>query len=400
MNRVEAQALSAALKIDKPFVYQSFWPLTFEKYITFHTSGKAPARNYLYFTEVIKLITPYLLKENIKVVQVGAQDDPAIHFRVFSLNGILTFSQSSYIINNSLLHFGCEGFLNHVAASLNIPLVALYSDTLSSESRPVWGSKTQSLHLDSPKKGGASYLKNEGNTQKINSILPETVARAILNSLNIAHDLDNYSTKFVGPMYHTPVFDVVPDTPSPNPNFLQGNSINVRADYHFNEKNIFSWINNRPNSILSLKSEIDLNFLKNLRQFISHVNVEVNLESDLNFLKELSALGLQVQFISKDSANLKKIRLKFIDLNIHDTTPRKPPASILENLKSLKIKSNKQIFSNGQTFQSRFHLKNNSQDLAPLLTQGQSTEVIPLKDTNILWEDLDHFLFYSDEKES
>ena len=130
-----------------------------------------------------------------------------------------------------------------------------------------------------------------------------------------------------------------------------------------------------------------MNSLRGLRQFISHINFEVNLGSNINFLKKLSALGFQIQFLSKDSKNIKKIRLKFIDLNIHDCSASSPPSFILENLKTLRMKSNKQIFSNGKAFPSRFHLKNNS------------NSHLPLKNTNLLWEDLDHFLFYEHDPE-
>ena len=148
MNRLESQALSSRLKISKPSAPQAFWPLPFNKYITVNTFGKYSSRNYLYFTEALNIIQHILSENDIHVVQVGTSNDPQIHSKVFGLNGVLSIPQSNYIIKNSLAHLGCDGFLNHIAASFDIPLVALYGDTLSAQAKPLWGNAKKQIHID------------------------------------------------------------------------------------------------------------------------------------------------------------------------------------------------------------------------------------------------------------
>ena len=60
MHLVEQYALSCGVKIDKPQVETSFFPLPFDKYIILHASSGMPSKNYDYFEDVIETIYPHL----------------------------------------------------------------------------------------------------------------------------------------------------------------------------------------------------------------------------------------------------------------------------------------------------------------------------------------------------
>ena len=62
MHILEKYALESASKIDKPFIFETFFPLPFQKYISFSPLNKNKQR-YLYWSDVIDIINPYLEKE-------------------------------------------------------------------------------------------------------------------------------------------------------------------------------------------------------------------------------------------------------------------------------------------------------------------------------------------------
>ena len=65
MHLIESYATNCGLKIDEPFIYEKFFPLAFDKYITFSPASN-PAQDYDYWVEVINIIHPKLKKEGIK----------------------------------------------------------------------------------------------------------------------------------------------------------------------------------------------------------------------------------------------------------------------------------------------------------------------------------------------
>ena len=102
MHLIEQYALSCGVKIDKPVVETSYFPVDCEKYITLHASSGMEAKNYDYFTDVITLISPYLEQKNIKIIQIGDRKDKklegCIHY-----NGTTNLKQSFYLIKNSIV---------------------------------------------------------------------------------------------------------------------------------------------------------------------------------------------------------------------------------------------------------------------------------------------------------
>ena len=70
MHLIESYATNCGLKIDEPFIYEKFFPLAFDKYITFSPSNN-PAQDYDYWIEVINIIHPKLKKEGINILQLG-----------------------------------------------------------------------------------------------------------------------------------------------------------------------------------------------------------------------------------------------------------------------------------------------------------------------------------------
>ena len=71
MHIVEAYATHCGLKIDKPWIYESFYPIENDSYITLQPSGGADVRNYDYWDEVIFYLEPLFKERKIDIVQLG-----------------------------------------------------------------------------------------------------------------------------------------------------------------------------------------------------------------------------------------------------------------------------------------------------------------------------------------
>ena len=54
MHLIEQYALSCGVKIDKPHIETSFFPVPSEKYITVHASSGMESKNYDYYDDVMK----------------------------------------------------------------------------------------------------------------------------------------------------------------------------------------------------------------------------------------------------------------------------------------------------------------------------------------------------------
>ena len=72
MHILESYALQNDLKIDRPHLYEKFFPLAVDKYITLDTSSLGTsAMSYDHWKLVVNLISPILQKEGITIIQLG-----------------------------------------------------------------------------------------------------------------------------------------------------------------------------------------------------------------------------------------------------------------------------------------------------------------------------------------
>ena len=104
MHTLERYALSCGVKIDEPYIFEEFYPLNFEKYITIDASADIDTKKYGYYNEVVNLIKNYLDENDIKILQIGNQNDAKITSAHTSFDA--NVSQKAYIINKSLFHIG------------------------------------------------------------------------------------------------------------------------------------------------------------------------------------------------------------------------------------------------------------------------------------------------------
>ena len=313
MNKLERYSLHSGLKISKSFVNDCFFPIVHEKYITFHAEDNSDSKRYDYLQEVIELISPALEESKIKILQIGKSKSHQFD-GVYSVRGLVNFNQESFVIKNSLLHFGSDGYQIQLSSHHNTPFISLYSSDDSASAKPRWGDESNQILIDSPKDGKEPSHATAEIPKTINKISPFVIAGNILDLLKIKHEFQNNDLVHVGLNYHIPTVEVIPDF-VPSVSFLSNSVVNIRSDLCNNNENLPHWAHGRRLGIIA-REAIDPNILLSIRQSILKISVEMSDSFDEGFLKFLKDYMIPYGLFSKEEDSLRKYRLKYIDEEI------------------------------------------------------------------------------------
>jgi len=359
MHILEQYALSCGLKIGNPYIYEKIYPTPFEKYITFNPFGKFESRKYDYWQEVIDIITPYLEKKNIKIIQIGGPNEYGYQ-KCFHLMGQTNFNQTAFIIKNSLLHFGVDSFPIHLASSYNKKIVALYCNMYSSQSKPYWSNNDDIRLIEADLKGKKPSYAPQENPKTINNIKPEYIAKNILNLLNINTETLQ-ETIFIGNRYGNYLIESLPKdilAPQAFPN----QHINIRFDYIEEIKDqdsngLFNNLNIRPCSIITDKP-INLQPFLQFKDKIVNIFYNITKEINMNFVNDLKFFGGKVIFIFDINKSTKEVldqrKYDLIDYQqIIQIVENKAPEISVDDLKNCKYKSSKFLIGNNQVYLSK-----------------------------------------------
>jgi hypothetical protein len=385
MHIIEQYALSCGVKIDKPQITDAFFPLKEKKYITFHSHAKFDSRNYSFLQEVINLINAPLSKEGVEVIQLGIKEDPSVA-GINDLRGKCTINQTAYVVKNSLLHFGVDSFLIHLAGYYNIPLVGLYSNMHKEQSGPYWGGKDNQVLIQSPRGNNKPSYAPQENPKTINKIMPEEIARNILDLLKIKHDVDKIETIHMGQHFSTNSIEIVPDFTAA-PEFFNGRLVNLRMDLHFNESAMLEWGKTRKLSIITNK-EINVNYVAAIKDNIEQFSLEINEGISHSYLKNLRKVVKTLKLFVKSKENLPKIRAQFIDWDIElFTSKAKKDIDNSEKICDTSLfKSSKTFMATGKRYSCRAAWEKENEF---------SSTAEQVLDDDIFWEDVEFFRIFN-----
>ena len=354
MHLVEQLALSTGVKIDKPFIDTSYYPLAVDKYIVLENGSEIKSRAYGMWADIILEIKPHFEEKKIAIVQVGDAKDELIP-GAYDLRGRTTVKQNAYLLKKSLLHCSTNDFLLDVAAAFGVPIVAMYGNTFADIAKPYWGDKSKHVILESHRNGNKPTFLADENPRTINFIHPEDVAYGILKLLNIPPN-SKTKTKFIGGLYPTNILEAVPNFSPPN-TFNPGLVINLRMDYHFDLQNMVNWASNRKVNIFTNKI-IDLNYLNAIKENVVGFQQEVCMDLNQKYLNILKNLGIPCDLFTKNERSLGKLRMKYFDNKIKlkkDATfddLQKTNESFVFS-ENLYYKSNKLLLSDGKKYLSK-----------------------------------------------
>ena len=383
MHLIEQYALSCGVKIDKPHIETCFYPIAENKYITLHASSGMQSKNYDYYNDVMEMISPYLNKQGIKVIQIGGKEDRSIK-GCEHLHGRTNIKQSAYIISKSLLHFGNDSFSTHVASGFNKKIVCLYSVLFKECCGPYWGDKEKQILLESHRNGLKPSFSDSEQVKMVNLIKPEEIAESILNLLKIDNSISEIETLHMGKQYHIPALSVVPNHIMPA-SFAKGQPVNIWGHECFDEQNIAKWAYERKCNIF-LDQPMGIRYLNVIRKNINKINYFVSSDSKESYFKSLEKGGVKFNLLCKDENIINKLRLKFFDWPI--TLLKEKTKKDLDNSEKLcnnsRYKNSMKIISGGQIYNSKAAWKNE--------LEGEHDQVI---DCPEFWEEIDTLKIYN-----
>jgi len=363
MHLIETYALSSASKIDKPFVYTTYFPLPVEKYITFQAQSKFNSKNYDYWQVVVNILFPVLEKNGIKIVQVGGPTEFGYQY-VMDIRGRTNFGQLAYVIQNSILHFGPDSLGIHFASLFDKPIVGLYSCSPSSISGPYFGTVERQVVFDAYKnvKNGKPSYAAEENPKSINTIKPEEIANAILKLLGIDYKIP-FVTEHIGEKYGNQVLREL----IPNFNFNLGNPdvlVEVRMDILFDEKILVQQLSINKCVIVTNKP-VSVNLLKQFKPRIHAIIYEIDDNDDPSFMDTIKGAGIpsvMISYLSEEKVREKKLKYyEFGNINIIPPVKEEIINKLKPILPDLFFQANKIMASNNQFFMTNAGRVTNSE---------------------------------------
>lgn len=351
MHFVKNMSNNFGLQTKKPFIEESFFPVVPEKYITISTENHQ-SKQWDHFQEYINLIKPFLNKNHIKIIEVGANNIKLQS--IISLKNITTPNQWSFIIKNALCHIGPENFMSSLACFHDVPSISLFSNTSPDYANPNWArDKYETCVIEPINKPKCASFSASENPKTINQISAEEVAEKTLSYLSIENDFSKYDVFYIGSVYHISNIEIIPDF-TPQPDFFQGGLLNIRLDYHFNTETLPYFAKNRKVSLISDR-EIAFDKLNLIKQNIDHLFFKIDESFDIKYVQHLKQQGFKVDLVSKEGADINSTRLKFFDWSISEE--HKKDKKSIDNQDKIcdttKYKSSKMIFSKKGQFSSK-----------------------------------------------
>jgi len=348
MHLIERYATACGVKIDKPYIYDTFFPINVEKYISFQPFSKYQSKNYDYWDEVVAIIFPYLQQNNITLVHIGAKDDKAIN-NTLNLCGQTNIPQSAYIIKNGIMHVGADSFAAHIASGYGKKIVALYSNNNINNVKPYWTKPEDMVLLNPEINKKPQYSVNE-TPKSINNIKPEAIAEGILKLLNIPYgNLPN--TVYIGNEYVNKTLEIIPDKPI-NPAQIGIDTLIIRMDYTFNEQVLELFLQQKK-CIIFTNKPINEELLKKYKQNIPQLIYIVEKDNDASFAKTLKINTINAAFISYLSEEeLNQFKLHYMDYGL--IVKRDDPTDKIEISNNTYFKSSRILISSEGQFNSKY----------------------------------------------
>ena len=366
MQLSDVYSASCGLRIQKPKVYDQFFPFIEENFITLDTENT----NYNYWSDVVNLINPYLEKHDIVIFELGDPKSPNIT-NVNRTNGILSAGQKSFLLRKSKLHVGSpDSYSTNFFSTLDKKMVCV----VEKESRALplsWGNSENHLFV---------YPENK------KFIEPEKIAKNILNSLGIDFKFD-YETVYIGEKYKDGLqyIESFPDEVVSLKQFNIG-SVLLRMDLNFSEDILAKQLQNGKASIYTDKP-INLNILSSLQENINEIIYEIKDDNSPEFYEKVKSLGKPCNIISfLPEEKINSYKLKYMEMG--NILPQKifrfedlPDYKNL-NTENLFYRSKRFIFKGGSPYLSEESLKNN-------IKSSSSFEIQKVINNNNFWKGAD-----------
>tara|TARA_Y100001970_G_scaffold66808_1_gene85240 strand:+ start:7371 stop:8552 length:1182 start_codon:yes stop_codon:yes gene_type:complete len=389
MHILESYALQDNLKIDRPFIYEKYFPMAIEgKYITLDISADSSSAKYDNWSMVVDFISPMLKQMGVTLVLLGDKDDTPIPGCYIAL-GQTDFNQKAYVIRDSALHITCNNLSLQIASHYNKNIVSLFSNCFYDQFKPYWSNKDEvGVFKGNVKK--PSFNPDE-NPKTINNIKPEKIGESILSFLGRPHSFA-FSTLRVGPLYQNRRIESSLSNPIQDIKALGVESLIVHLDYNFNLDNLIKQLEICSCSVITDKpipQDIILKYKNRIVELVYYLDDN----HDVSFVSYCIQNGINIGLVSKqEKEKVDSYKINFLDIDKPiNIIPRIKFEDIEEikniNKKKIFFKSNKFLIHNGKAYASK---------MSVAVDQPVSSFDHPFMqiiDHDDFWEEKDHFYF-------
>lgn len=342
MHTLERYALSCGVKIDRPYIFEEFYPLNFEKYITIDASADIGTKKYDYYNEVVNLIKNYLDENDIKILQIGNQNDTKIISAHTSFDA--NVSQKAYIVSKSLFHIGNNEYTSTLAAHFGVKNIFLNSISYSQNVKPYWN---DCLVIE-PERSGKPSFGTQEVVKQINKIKPEHIAQSVFDCLGLS-DAINVNTFKIGSDYLNKNVSVIPNCVfNTNLPFVIS-----RLDKEYNQEVLMEQLKVSKVHIITSKP-IHPDILNQFKQNILSVTYMLEKENQPNFIQFLKRTGIAYNLISElEGQDFEDLKLDYIDYGVISqiNKPKKEDFDF-SSTENLKYVSSKNFVSNNKIYPS------------------------------------------------
>jgi hypothetical protein len=408
MHLLEKYSLKCGInpeKLGEPYIYTSYYPIDFEKYIVIHASSGMNAKNYSYYQDVIDFIFEKVNSLGYEIIQIGGEKDPALN-KCVNYQGKTDIHQTSYILKGASLLIANDSFSTHMASSFGIPSISLYSVIQPEVAGPYWKNGKQFTIM--------APLNGKKPEMVINRIKPEQIINKIahvLSDVDLRKETEIESLYF-GKNYHKTSLDFVPDRVML---IEQGRQLplNIRFDYlksdTITDENLHSALINISSRKCCVVTSLPLDlkkmraqeFKENIISFIFHIEKKhlSRVDESIKFIEEAKKNGINpyVALIKNEFSEeeINDLKFKFLDvgkINLLDQTSWSECMN-QDDYKKINdltmFKSSRIIYSNGKNYLSKTaYLENISAE-----TFEQKLSLI--KDKKSLGEELENCYIYN-----
>ena len=408
MHLLEKYSLNCGInpeKLGEPYIYTSYYPIDFEKYIVIHASSGMNAKNYSYYQDVIDFIFEKVNSLGYEIIQIGGEKDPALN-KCVNYQGKTDIHQTSYILKGASLLIANDSFSTHMASSFGIPSISLYSVIQPEVAGPYWKNGKQFTIM--------APLNGKKPEMVINRIKPEQIINKIahvLSDVDLRKETEIESLYF-GKNYHKTSLDFVPDRVML---IEQGRQLplNIRFDYlksdTITDENLHSALINISSRKCCVVTSLPLDlkkmraqeFKENIISFIFHIEKKhlSRVDESIKFIEEAKKNGINpyVALIKNEFSEeeINDLKFKFLDvgkINLLDQTSWSECMN-QDDYKKINdltmFKSSRIIYSNGKNYLSKTaYLENISAE-----TFEQKLSLI--KDKKSLGEELENCYIYN-----
>jgi hypothetical protein len=392
MHLLDCYSLNTGLKINRPFIYEKFFPLNIEKFISFDPSGIFPSRQYEYWQDCIDILFPILERENISILKVSQKADERKYEKIHDASGQMSPNQLAYTISKSMLHLGVDGFTNHLASHYDKKIVSLFSDSSPKNTGPFF-SKEENLRLILPKNENDKFSYSiEEEDKTINKIKPEQIAKRVCELLGIDFDFE-YETVFIGKDYTSRSLGFVPVGNAIDVAALTVDSVIVRMDLEFNEQTLVQQLHTGKCNIITRKP-VSLNILKHFKNNITQFVYLLGDSDSAQYVEDVYKAGIECLLMSEEQGEeLEKLKFKYLDFGkIHPRdNPDKKNLDFLksQDLDNLYYRSSKFLIKEGEVFYGEAAINY----AAPTSMVG-GKDLLKIIDDKNFWKEIDNYIFF------